>query len=146
MRFGSAIKDAIGVAPATVNNTTVTCAIIDTQSFNFLHLPFWFGASDAAMTVLKLQESDDSGMSGATDVPGGDFTATLPGATDDNHFWTWNVQLGGARKRYMRISATVGGTTGTTGAAVCCIGSLSKYSEAPFDATTEGAKYVLNIQ
>ncbi|HNU06872.1 MAG TPA: hypothetical protein PKO33_03830, partial [Pyrinomonadaceae bacterium] len=85
-----------------------------------------FGAMDIAVAAFKLQESDDSGMSGAADISGADFSvspATLPSATADNTLFGIHVKLGGSRKRYMDLSLTGGnGTLGTYASAIVILG------------------------
>jgi hypothetical protein len=100
-----------------VDNAAFTTDIIDTKGWDEALFVFQLGALDIAMTALKLQESEDSGMSGATDISGADFSvspATLPSATADNTLFGVHVKLGGSRKRYMDLSATGGdGAAGT---------------------------------
>ena len=65
---------------AVVNNASFTTAAIDTKGFAHLQIVCLFGAMDIAMVALKVQESDDSGMSGAADITGlvGGTDFTLP--------------------------------------------------------------------
>lgn len=111
----TAVKDA-----ASFTTTT-----IDTAGFGKLAIYFALGASDIAMTALKVQESDDSGMSGAADITGLVYgtstnpetgtTSALPSATDDNGVFAFFVSLQG-RKRYIKVTATAGdGAVGTFG-------------------------------
>jgi hypothetical protein len=72
------------------------------------------------MTALKVQESDDSGMSAAADITGAVYGATgapaLPSADDDNKIFGFFIDLKG-RKRYLDVVATAGdGSAGTFGA------------------------------
>jgi hypothetical protein len=106
----AAIKDAASFATTT----------IDTLGFNKVAIYFALGATDIAMTALKVQESDDSGMSGAADITGAVYGATgyaaLPTADDDNKVFAFFIDLKG-RKRYLDVVATAGdGSTGTFGA------------------------------
>lgn len=76
-----------------------------------------FGAIGAAnVSVLKIEESDDNSSWG--DVTGGGFTSTaLPDATNgDNKLWLFHVELGGSRKRYLRVSCTSGAVATLYGA------------------------------
>ena len=66
---------------AIVDNASFTTAAVDTIGFGKVAIVFSLGATDIAMTALKLQESDDSGMSGATDITGfvvGTSTSVVP--------------------------------------------------------------------
>ena len=93
------------------------------------------------MATLKVQESDDSGMSGAADVSGLVFgtstniagsTSTLPSATDDNKFFIFEIDLR-ARKRYLDLSATAG--DGAAGTYMAAWVELSRAETAPVSAS-----------
>jgi len=112
----------VNVTPpaAIVDNASFATTTIDTLGFNKVAIYFSLGATDIAMTALKVQESDDSGMSGAADITGAVYGATgapaLPTATDDNKIFGFFIDLKG-RKRYLDVVATAGdGSTGTFGA------------------------------
>jgi hypothetical protein len=134
-------------APAAINdNTAFTTATIDTLGYDEMLIEVAFGAMDIAVAALKLQESDDSGMSGAADITGADFSvspATLPSATDDNHFYGIHVKLGGARKRYMDLSFTAGDGAAGTFASVNAI--LGKGEAEPSTAATRGFTQLLTV-
>ena len=112
---------AVTPPQAIVDNASWTTGEIDTLGADFLVVNILLGATDIAMTELKLTESDTAG-SGHTDVPGTVFgtdnndtgsPSTLPSATDDNKFFTFHVDLRG-RKRYLDLVATAGdGAAGT---------------------------------
>jgi|694.fasta_scaffold93125_2 hypothetical protein len=107
--------------PAAIkDNASFATTTIDTLGFNKVAIYFALGATDIAMTALKVQESDDSGMSGAADITGAVYGATgyaaLPTADDDNKVFAFFIDLKG-RKRYLDVVATAGdGSTGTFGA------------------------------
>lgn len=116
---------------AKVDNAAFTTGTIDTIGYSNLLVVWGLGDTDIAMTALKLTESNDSGMSGATDVTGCIYgtslnpetglTSALPTATDDNKLFGFDVDLN-ARKRYIDVSATAGdGTTGTFGIGVAIL-------------------------
>lgn len=112
----------VNVTPpaAIVDNASFATTTIDTLGFNKVAIYFSLGATDIAMTALKVQESDDSGMSGAADITGAVYGASgapaLPTATDDNKVFGFFIDLKG-RKRYLDVVATAGdGSTGTFGA------------------------------
>jgi hypothetical protein len=130
----------VNVTPpaAIVDNASFTTNTIDTAGFGKLAVYFSLGATDTAMAALKLQESDDSGMSGAADITGCVYGATgapaLPTANDDNKVFGFFVNLAG-RKRYTDVVATAGdGSTGTFGS---CIAVLYN-GEGINDATERG--------
>lgn len=123
---------------AIVDNAGFTTAIIDTQGFVFCTFVVHLGALDIALAAFKLQESNDSGMAGATDVPGADYSvspATLPSATADNNLYAIHVNLKG-RKRYLDLILTGGdGAAGTYAEAKAI---LSGPSISPSSATDRG--------
>ena len=94
------------------------------------------GSTDVALTALKLQESDDN--STWSDIAGLDYSispATLPTASDDNHLFSFDVDLRG-RKRYLKPVITVG--NGTNGAYVTVQAELSRAEQTPHDAASRG--------
>lgn len=107
---------------AIVDNAAFTTAALDTLGFRHATIVAQLGPTDIAFAGMKVQESDDSGMSGATDVPGcvmgtsidiDGVASTVPSATDDNKFIKFEIPLQG-RKRYLDLVATGGdGSTGT---------------------------------
>ena len=116
---------------AIVDNASLTCAEVDSLGFDWVDFFIYLGATDVAMAALKLQESDVSG-SGFTDVPNANFAtatqvdgvaASLPGATDDNHFFGIRVNKQG-RKRFLKLVAT--GGDGTAGAYITAFAVLSR--------------------
>lgn len=128
----------VNVTPpaAIVDAASFATTAIDTAGFGKLAVYFSLGATDIAMTALKLQESDDSGMSGAADITGCVYGASgapaLPSATDDNKVFGFFVNLAG-RKRYIDVVATAGdGSTGTYGACVAVL-----YNGEPINDATE---------
>lgn len=134
-------------APAAiVDNAAFTTDIVDTKGWDEALVVAEFGAMDIAMATLKVQESDDSGMSGAADISGADFSvspATLPSATADNTQFGVHIKLGGSRKRYIDVSATGGdGTSGTYGAIYVL---LSKAETSPSTTTDRGFNQCLYV-
>lgn len=107
--------------PAAIrDNASFATTTIDTIGFNKVAIYFALGATDIAMTALKIQESDDAGMSGAADITGAVYGAVgapaLPSADDDNKIFGFFIDLKG-RKRYLDVVATAGdGSAGTFGA------------------------------
>ena len=131
---------------AIVDNAAFTTDAIDTKGWNEALFIVEFGAMDIAMAALKLTESEDSGMSGAADISGADFSvspATLPSATADNLLFGISVKLGGNRKRYLDLSAT--GGDGTAGTYMSVIVVLTKGSESPNTAAEQGFSQCLYV-
>ena len=135
---------------AIVDNASYTTSSIDTQGFDYMQVVVYLGATDIAMTALKLQESDTDGGSYA-DVTGLVFgtssniagsTSTLPSATDDNKFFVFDVDLRG-RKRYFDLVATAG--DGTAGTFLTAFAILSRGKDQPVTAAERGASQILRV-
>ena len=143
----------VSVTPpgALVDNASLTTSTIDTLGYAYARVMVYLGATDIALTALKVQESDDSGMSGAADITGlvygtsngiSGSASTLPSATDDNKCFTFEIDLRG-RKRYLDLVATFGdGTAGGYAAAFCL---LSRASDAPVSASERGFGNILRV-
>jgi hypothetical protein len=134
---------------AIVDNASYTTGSIDTQGWDYLQVVVYLGATDIAMTALKLQESDTDGSYG--DVTGLVFgtssniagsTSTLPSATDDNKFFVFDVDLRG-RKRYFDLVATAG--DGTAGTFLTAFAILSRGKDQPVTAAERGASQILRV-
>ena len=109
----AAIKDAASFATTS----------IDTAGYGTLAVYFSLGATDIAMTALKLQEADDDSSYG--DITGCVYGASgapaLPTADDDNKVFGFFVNLAG-RKRYIDVVATAGdGAAGTFGTCIAVL-------------------------
>lgn len=129
---------------AIVDNAAFTTNTIDTIGYDYCTIVISFGAMDVAMAALKVQESNDSGMSGAADVTGlvygtstntAGSTSSLPSATADNTLFAFHIDLRG-RKRYLDVSAT--GGDGTTGTYMAAFAVLSRGEVAPSTAALRG--------
>ena len=106
---------------AIIDNAAVTVAEVDTKGWDYCQIYAFLGATDIAMTALKVTESDTTGT-GHADVTGlvygtstdidGD-TSALPTSTDDNGIFCFDIDPKG-RKRFLDVSATCGdGSSGT---------------------------------
>lgn len=143
----------VSVTPpgAIHDNASLTTATVDTSGYAYARFFLYLGATDIAMTALKVQESDDSGMSGAADVTGlvygtssdiAGSTSALPSATDDNKCFVFEIDLKG-RKRYLDLVATCGdGAAGTYAAAWCL---LSRAADGPVTKTERGYGNILRV-
>lgn len=136
---------------AIVDDSSYTTATLDTLGFRFVRIVVLLGATDIAMAALKVQESDDSGMSGAADVTGAVFgtstadtgsASTLPSATDDNKFFTFEIDLRG-RKRYLDLVATAG--NGSAGTYLTAWAELHRGEQVPTTATQKGVSQNLRV-
>lgn len=136
---------------AIIDNASATTSTIDTKGYDFLRVICYYGAMDIASTALKLQESDDSGMSGAADITGlvygtsadiAGSTSELPAATDDNKFFVFEVNMAG-RKRYIDLVATLG--DGAAGSYFAAFAILSNGEIGPTTASERGAANILRV-
>ena len=131
---------------AIVDNADFTTTTLDTAGFGKCAIYFTLGATDIAMCALKLQQSDDSGMSGAADITGAVYGASgapaLPSATDDNKVSAFHVSLQG-KKRYLDLVATAGnGSTGTYGSGIAVLYNGTDFDPSNGDQNVGGALYV----
>lgn len=153
-----AFKDAqstkfVAITPpaAIVDNAAYTTAAVDTKGYKFCQIVALLGATDIAVAGMKVQESDDSGMSGAADVTGlvvgtstnvDGSTSALPSATDDNKFMVFEVDCRG-RKRYLDLVVTAG--DGTAGTFLTAFAILHNGEVAPVTATERGCDEILRV-
>jgi hypothetical protein len=137
-------KTVIVTPPAAiVDNAAIATTAIDTLGWRHCLILVIFGATDIAMTALKLQHSDASG-SGFADIPNADFSATaLPSATSDNTAWAFDVALTGKKKRYLDVVAT--GGDGTAGTYCTIIAVLSRGENVPNSASERGLTGLLSV-
>lgn len=145
------IDKFVSITPpaAIVDNASLTTASVDTQGYAFARIFLYLGATDIAMTALKIQESDNdssySDVTGlvygtSTDVAGS--TSALPTATDDNKCFVFEIDLRG-RKRYLDLVATCG--DGAAGTYVCAFALLSRAGDAPISASERGLGNILRV-
>lgn len=121
----------VTVAPpaAILDDASATTAAVDTEGWDMARMVIHVGATDIAMAVLKVQESDVSN-SGFVDIDATDFSDStqvdiegnalaLPAADEDNGLIVIDIDLRG-RKRYIDLVLTAGdGSAGTYVAAHC---------------------------
>jgi len=139
---------AVNQPTALHDNESLTCNVIDCAGYDDLEIIFMLGATDIAVTALKLQEADAktsaTALTSGADVAGSIFgtsnndtgsASTLPSATDDNKLYSFKVDLRG-RKRYLLPVVTFGdGTVGGYGAVIAL---LSRAKDAPRTAVEAG--------
>jgi hypothetical protein len=140
------------VSPEAIkDNGSYTSQALDTLGAWYCTIVAHLGATDIAMTALKVQECDTSGGSyvdvtglifGTSTNTAGD-TSALPLATDDNDFFVFQFPVGGARKRYVKIVATF--DDGTVGGFCTVIGLLSRMEQTPSTAAEAGCNQILRI-
>lgn len=130
-------------AQAIVDAAAFTSTCVDTLGCKAVHCLVYMGATDIALTVLKVLESDTlssaTALSSGTDIALTDFSvspATLPSATSDNTFMLVTIPVLGGRKRYFDLSCTMG--DGSTGGFVCAVWIKEGLDEAPNTAAKRG--------
>ena len=144
----------VNVTPpvAAVNNTSALTTTIDTLGFHYCKILVELGVTDAALSVLKVQESDYANMSGAADITGLVFgtstniagsTSSLPTSTADNNVYAFDIDLAG-RKRYLDLVTTIA-SNGTTGAFNAAQALLFRASNMADTASALGCADVLRI-
>lgn len=135
---------------AIVDNAAYTTTELDTLGFDYAQIVCYLGATDIALAVCKVTESDTAG-SGHADVSGLDTdgdtnidgsAATLPTATDDDGFVIFDIDLRG-RKRYLDLSVTAG--DGTAGTYLAAFAILSRAGDTPTTISERGAFEVLRV-
>lgn len=126
-------KAVIAAGPDLLDNESATAVAIDTYGFDYLTLYSLIGATDIAMSALKLTECDTEGGS-YTDVPGAGISP-LPTATDDSKVFGWYVTLIG-RKRFFKIVATAG--DGTAGVNFAALALLTRARKGTSNAAERG--------
>lgn len=136
----------IAFPQARVNNAAVTTATVDTLGFNKCRIKVLVGDIDATMAVFKVAESDDSGMSGETDITstifGGTGNPALPTASDDNKVYLIHLDLKG-RKRYLDLKLTTG--NGAAGTFVTAEAELYDALTVPNTAAEQGAAVCIYV-
>jgi len=130
-------KYVTAIAPtAIIDDASAVAAEIDLQDAAYAEIILQLGATDIAITALKLQESDTSGGS-FVDVAGATFDGglntegvalALPSATDDGQTLAFQVNAIG-RKRFLKVVATFG--NGTAGGFIAGVARLSSLGKVP---------------
>lgn len=132
--------------PVSDSGTFASDNSVDTLGYSYLTIVVSTGQS-SGISALKLQESDDSGMSGATDISGSVVgtaldidggTSTLPSSSNDE-IHVFNLDLGG-RKRYIDVAATFSGATLTS-----IVGILTEPDEATTVLADRGVNTMIDI-
>ncbi len=143
-------KKGIAILPQTLDKATATSYVIDTAGVDYVNIDVIIGATDIAMTTLKVQESDtktdSTTLSSGADITGLVYGASgyaaLPSATDDNKIFSFEINTQG-RKRYLQLVAVAG--NGTTGVALAAQYNAGKIGNQSLDAAGKGVAAVLNV-
>ena len=139
-KFVSAVKPT-----AITDNATATADVIDCRGFDFATIVVQLGATDIALTALKVQNCATSGgtyadITGATFAGGtglGGATLALPSATDDGQTCVFQIDLRGLDP-FLKLVVTFGdGTAGGFSAAVAIL-SRAKFPPITSATTADG--------
>ena len=142
--------------PAAISdNAALVCNVIDTLGYRKLAIDIEIGATDIAMAVLKIQESDTksntTALTTGTDITGLVFgtsntiagtASTLPISTVDNTVVRCEIDLKG-RKRYILPVATTG--DGAAGTYLTIRAALSDPEISPTTAAARGYGQILRV-
>jgi len=131
----TAIKPA-----AILDNASATADVIDCRGYDYATIVVQLGATDIALTALKVQNSATSGgtyadITGATFAGGtglGGATLALPSATDDGQTCVFQIDLRN-KDPFLKLVATFG--DGTSGGFVAGMAILSRAKQAPTTST-----------
>lgn len=140
MLWNQANKFVQLLAPEAIkNNDSYAVAELDTFGFRYCTILVCLGATDAALTALKVTESDTAG-SGHGDVTGLVYGASgataLPSATSDGSIFAFFIDLKG-RKRYLDMVITVG-VGASVGGFYTVLALLSRAEESPNSLAERG--------
>lgn len=130
------------ISPAAIlDNTSATATVIDARDYDYCTIVVQLGATDIAITALKVQTASTSGGS-YTDLTGATFsggtspdgtTLALPSATDDNQTCVFQIDMRG-KNPFLQVVATFG--DGTVGGFIAAVAILTKAHVAPSTSVT----------
>lgn len=134
---------------ALLDNASAATTAIDTKGYDRCEIICGVGATDIAMTALKVQTSDTDGsyadktglVYGTSTLIDG-TTSALPGATDDNKLYVFDIDCKNV-KRFLDLVATFG--DGVTGGYFTAVARLSRGAEAAVSMAERGAAGVLRV-
>lgn len=135
-KYVAAIRPA-----AIIDNSSATATEIDTRGYDYCTIVVALGATDIAMTVLKVQSATASGgtfadITGATFAGGsgvGGATLALPSATDDNQVLVFQIDMRG-KEPFLRLVATFG--DGVAGGFIAATAVLTRAGVSPATSVT----------
>jgi hypothetical protein len=130
------------IAPAAIlDNTSATATVVDTRGYDYCTIICQLGATDIAVTALKVQSSTTSGGTYA-DITGATFnggssvlgaTLALPSATDDNQTCVFQIDMRG-KDPFLKVVATFG--DGTVGGFIAASAVLTRATVSPSTSAT----------
>jgi hypothetical protein len=148
------VKHVTVYAPAAiVDNASLTTNVIDCKGWDYCTIIVQLGATDIALTALKVQEDDTTSsataLTSGADVTGlvwgtsaniAGTTSTLPSATDDGDIFVFEVDCRN-RDRYLDVVCTFG--DGTVGGYAAIVAILSRGENPGTTAAARGCTEIL---
>lgn len=135
---------------AIIDDASVTVAELDTRGWDYAQIIVMLGATDIALTALKVTDADVTATSHA-DVTGLIFgtstnidgdTSSLPADDDDDNIFVFDINLLNV-KRFLDMVVTV--DDGSNGAYICIIAQLYRGKELPTTIAQRGCAGLLRI-
>jgi hypothetical protein len=130
------------ISPAAIiDNTSAVATVIDTRDFDYCTIVVQLGATDIALTSLRVQAATTSGGVYA-DIPGATFAGgtspdgtvlALPSALDDNQTAVFQIDMRG-KNPFLQVVATFG--DGSTGGFIAAVAILTKAHLSPATSVT----------
>lgn len=129
------------IPPAAIlDNTSATASEIDCRGYDYCTIICQLGATDIAVTALKVQSATSSGgsfsdLSGATFDGGtgyGGATLALPSATDDDQTCVFLIDMRG-KNPFLKLVATFG--NGAVGGFIAASAVLTRGDVTPSTST-----------
>lgn len=150
------VKKFVVTPPAAIyDNASLTCNVIDTAGYDAVAIDLVLGATDIAMTTLKVQESDTkssaTALTSGADVTGlvygtsnniAGSASALPTADDDNKVFRFEIDCR-YRKRYLLLVATCG--NGAAGTYAMAIADLHRAAISDTSASDRGCGDILRV-
>lgn len=130
------------ISPAAIlDDSSATSTVIDARDYDYCTIVVQLGATDIALTALKVQTCATSGgsyvdLSGAT-FDGGTSpdgtTLALPSSTDDNQTCVFQIDMRG-KNPFLQVVATFG--NGSAGGYIAAVAILTKAALSPSTSAT----------
>jgi len=126
---------------AIINSASAVASVIDARDYDYCTIVVQLGATDIALTALKIETCATSGGAYA-DLTGATFsggtspdgtTLALPSATDDNQVCVFQIDMRG-KQPFLKVVATFG--TGSAGGFIAAVAILTKGHLSPSTSAT----------
>ena len=135
------LKFAKAINVVDANGTTATAVAVDCIGASDVAILVQIGNIAANMTALKVTECDTSGGS-YTDITGAAFTNPTAAGSDNTLAVCYINRRNGARKRYLKVTATAGADATLIGA----VALLASNEQTPDTDTERGVAESLTVK